>query len=94
MASSLFLFGIAQVFMSVRINEPKLKKIFFILAGASAAMIPVSAILHNIICGLFFTGKQTDEAVFFILAVLVCPILFAVSALGAVICEITGYRKI
>ncbi|MEN6385919.1 MAG: hypothetical protein ABFD79_12085 [Phycisphaerales bacterium] len=88
LAGSFFMLGIVQIIMTIKIIEPKTKKIFFILTGSSAAMIPVFTILHNVVYGLFFAGKDGDEAVFFILAVLVCPILFAVSALGSVICAL------
>jgi len=50
-------------------------------------------VLHNVVYGLFFTGKQSDEAVFFILALLVCPLLFAVGTLGSIICGIVGMKK-
>jgi hypothetical protein len=94
MAGAFVLLGIVEIIMSVRIKETKFKKIFFMLAGASAAMIPVSAILHNVVYGLFFTGKHGDEAVFFILAVIICPALFVISALGVLICEIAGHKKL
>jgi hypothetical protein len=93
MACVFFVLGIVQVVLSVKIKEAKVKKLFFILAGASAAGIPVCAVLHNVVYGLFFAGKTGDEAVFFILAVLVCPILFAVGALGSVICCIVDWKK-
>ncbi|HAL45993.1 MAG: hypothetical protein A2Y12_15820 [Planctomycetes bacterium GWF2_42_9] len=92
LAGSFFILGILQIVMAVKSRAAKLEKIFFIIAGASAAMIPLSAILHNVVYGLFFSGKNGDEAVFFILAVLVCPILFGISAIGSVICEICGTK--
>ncbi|MCE5340432.1 MAG: hypothetical protein LLF92_04815 [Planctomycetaceae bacterium] len=93
MACAFFVLGIVEVILSVKIKEAKVKKVFFTLAGASAAGIPLCAVLHNVVYGLFFAGKTGDEAVFFILAVLVCPILFAVGALGSVICGIVGMKK-
>jgi len=85
MACAFCVLGIVEVVLSVKIKEAKVKKLFFILAGAAAAGIPVCAVLHNVVYGLFFAGKSGDEAVFFILAVLVCPILFAVGTLGSVV---------
>ena len=93
LAAGLFGLGILQVVLTIKSKDAKLKKIFFILAGAAAACIPVFAILHNVVYGLFFNGKEGDEAVFFILAVLVCPILFAVGSLGSVVCEILAQKK-
>jgi hypothetical protein len=93
MACAFCVLGIVQVVLSIRIKEAKVKKLFFILAGASAAGIPVCAVLHNVVYGLFFTGKQGDEAVFFILALIVCPILFAVGILGSIVCGIVDWKK-
>jgi len=53
----------------------------------SAAGIPACAILHNVVYGLFiwwfgkgFWGPGGDEPVFFVLAILVCPVLFLIGA--------------
>jgi hypothetical protein len=67
-----------------------MQKFFFILTGASAVCIPIFAILHNVVYGLFFHGKDGDEAVFFILAVLVCPALFVLGMLGSLVLLISG----
>jgi hypothetical protein len=88
MACAFCVLGIVEVVLSVKIKEAKVKKLFFILAGASAAGIPVCAVLHNVVYGLFFAGKTGDEAVFFILALIVCPILFIVGTLGSIVCGI------
>jgi hypothetical protein len=91
LAGSFFILGISQIVLTVKSRAAKAEKIFFIIAGVSAAMIPLSAVLHNVVYGLFFSGKNSDEAVFFILAVLVCPILFGISAIGSAICEIRKF---
>jgi len=72
----------------------KLKK-FLILTGASVAGFFVSVVLHNFIYGLFihFFGKDFwnrigsggDEPVFFILAIIVCPIGFLIGAIGSTV---------
>ena len=64
---------------------------FQLLTGASAVGIPVSIFLHNAVYGLFihFFGAdfwgEGDEPVFFIMAVLVCPIGFLVGAVGSIV---------
>ncbi|HBG27333.1 MAG: hypothetical protein A2Y10_13595 [Planctomycetes bacterium GWF2_41_51] len=87
-AVSLIVLGIGEVILGIKSKDGKLKKTFLILAGASAACIPVFAILHNVVYGLFFHGKEGDEAVFFILALLVCPVLFVIGSLGSFICGV------
>jgi hypothetical protein len=71
--------------LTVKIKEPKIQKIFFILTSGSAAGIPICAILHNVVYGLFFHGKGGgDEAVFFILAIIVLPALFLLGTIGSI----------
>jgi hypothetical protein len=83
----------ALLILTLELKEPLIRKIFFILTGASAAAIPIFAILHNVVYGLFFHGKDGDEAVFFILAVLVCPALFVLGMLGSIVLLIFARLK-
>lgn len=86
------LFGPVLVVLTLRLKETRLQKAFFLLAGASAAAIPICVVMHNLIYGLFiwWFGKGfwerhgNDEPVFFILAVLICPALFVAGALGSI----------
>jgi len=54
----------------------------------------VSAILHNVIYGIFiyFFGEgfwerigMSDEPLFFVLAVIICPIAFLVGIVGSIV---------
>jgi hypothetical protein len=87
--------GLAAVLvvLTVKLKEPFIQKIFFLLTGASAVSIPICVILHNLVYGLFFHGKDGDEAVFFILAVLVCPALFVIGVLGSLVLLISARLK-
>jgi len=64
---------------------------FQLLTGASAVGIPVSIFLHNAVYGLFILWFGTefwnggDEPVFFIIAIVVCPIGFLVGAVGSIV---------
>ena len=71
----------------------KLKK-FLLLTGISPLVMVVSIMLHNLVFGLFMilfgadfwqrTGIE-DEPVFFLLAVIVCPIAFLIGFWGSII---------
>ncbi len=88
------LLGVALIFVTLKMNvKGKLKK-YFILTGISATGIPISAILHNLIYGLFihFFGNNfwdrigmKDEPVFFFLAIIVFPILFLIGMTGCIV---------
>ncbi len=54
-------------------------KRFLILIGISLSLFIVSAILHNLISGIF----NFEEPVFFLIAVVVCPIGFLVGIIGS-----------
>jgi hypothetical protein len=72
--------GVTLLVLTVRAKVVgKLKK-FLLLTGASATGIPVFVILHNVVSGLL----NTEEAVFFTIATIVCPIGFLVGAVGTI----------
>ena len=73
--------GVALIVLTVKAKVPgKLNK-FLLLTGASAVGLPVFAVLHNLVSALF----NVEEAVFFTLATIVCPIGFLVGAVGTII---------
>jgi len=83
----------ALLVLTLKLKERGIRKVFFILTGASAAGIPICAILHNLVYGLFYYGKDGDEAVFFILAVMVCPALFVLGMLGSIVLLVSARLK-
>jgi hypothetical protein len=94
LACALFALAAALVVLTAKLKEPGIRKLFFILTGASALAIPISAILHNLVYALFFHGKDGDEAVFFILALFVFPALFVIGALGSIVLLVSAkFRK-
>jgi len=93
--TALLVLGITLIILTIKSGiGGKLKK-FLILTGASVAGFFVSVVLHNFIYGLFihFFGKDFwnrigsggDEPVFFILAIIVCPIGFLIGAIGSTV---------
>ena len=91
------LLGLLVVVLTARLGEARVRKVFFVLTGASAAGIPICAILHNLLYGLLiicfgesFWEKHgmSDEPVFFILAIFVCPALFVIGSVGSAVCLI------
>jgi MFS family permease len=89
-----FSLGIALLVLAIKKKERNRLGKFLILTGAAAAGIPVSAVLHNVIYGLFIywfgadfwekTGLG-DEPFFFIMAIIVCPLGFLAGAVGSVV---------
>ncbi|MBW2978359.1 hypothetical protein KY331_05940 [Candidatus Woesearchaeota archaeon] len=86
-----FILGIVLIVLAARMKKSRLK-IYLLLTGISAAGIPACVILHNLVYALFmvmfgegFWGEAGDEPVFFIIGVLVFPILFIVGAVRSLI---------
>jgi hypothetical protein len=90
--AAILLLGAALIFFTVKEKVGGMLKKFLLLTGASAAGLPVFAVLHNLVYALLilwfgedFWGANGDEPVFFILATIVCPIGFLVGAVGTIV---------
>ena len=90
----LLLLGVALIYLTLKEKVRRPLKRFLLTVGASAAGIPISAVLHNVIYGLFinFFGANfwdrvglSDEPVFFFLAIFICPLAFLVGAIGSIV---------
>jgi len=97
---SLFL-GIILIFLTLKQRVKGWSKRFLLLTGVSVIGMPVSIILHNFIYGLFIylfgqnfweRAGLSDEPVFFIIAILVCPIAFLVGVIGSIVLFIKKKR--
>ena len=84
--------GVTLIVLTVKTKVAGILKKFLLLTGASVVGLPVFAVLHNVVYGLFaiwfggdFWGAGGDEPVFFILAIIVCPIAFLVGVVGTIV---------
>lgn len=77
----------------------RLLKTFLLVAGISLGAFIISFVLHNAVYGLFihFLGADfwdrigiADEPVFFVIAVIICPLAFAVGLIGTLVIFIKG----
>ena len=90
----LSLLGITLIILAAKAKLTKISKVFIILTGSGAAGTGISIVLHNLLFGLFIVlfgegyWERTgigDEPVFFILAVIVCPLALLVGIVGSII---------
>lgn len=101
LALGLVLLGMFLVVLTLRLSEPRIQKMFFLLTGAAAAAIPVCVILHNVVYGLFiwwfdegfWARHGSDEPVFFIMAIIVCPALFLIGSMGSIVLLIAARAR-
>ncbi len=76
--------GVTLLVLTIKRKVGGILKKFLLLTGASTVAFLIFAFLHNIVSGLF----NIEEPVFFILAVIVCPIAFLVGAVGTIVIAI------
>jgi hypothetical protein len=82
--------GVTLIILTVKTRDGGMLKKFLLVIGASAVGLPVFGILHNAVSGLF----NTEEPVFFIIAIIVCPIGFLVGAIGSIVLAIKRNRRL
>jgi len=96
------LLGVALIVFTIREKVEGMSKKFFLLTGASAVGFLVSILLHNALSGLFgnwfgdgflAVGLMGEEPFFFILAVIVCPLGFAVGVVGSMFLAIRSSQE-
>jgi cytochrome b561 len=95
------LLGIALIVLTAKSGLRGLLKKFLLVTGAAPIGAVVSVILHNAFYGVFiyFFGADFwdrigtgDEPVFFILAIIVCPIAFLTGVVGSIVLFVKGRR--
>jgi hypothetical protein len=80
--------GVTLIILTVKARVGGMLKKFLLLTGASVVGLPVFGILHNAVSALL----NTEEPVFFIIAIIVCPIGFLVGAIGSIVITIKRIR--
>jgi hypothetical protein len=91
LAAILGLLGLVIVILTRRLPEPRWHRVFALVTGISAAAIPISVVLHNLVyalcIALFGEGfwEGSDEPFFFILAIIVFPALFVIGVVGSTV---------
>jgi len=90
----LSLLGIILVFLTLKQKVGGALKKFLILTGISAGGFFVSVFLHNIFYGLSIITNQISilsfvmemlDIAFFIIAIFICPLAFAIGLIGTII---------
>jgi hypothetical protein len=85
----LFFLGGLLIYCTIKLKIKGRLKWFLILTGGCPLIFLISVLLHNCVYGLciylfgenFWNGG--DEPFFFILAVIVCPIVFLIGIIGS-----------
>ena len=85
-----FILGTILIVLTLKNKIEGLLKKFLLLTGISAVGFFVFVVLHNLISGLLsmVLNKGIDEPVFFLLAVIGCPIGFLVGSIGSLVLSV------
>lgn len=82
--------SIVGLLLTISVKRSRLRRVerkYLLLTGISAAGIFPCTVLHNLIYGLgiFLFNKGFEEPIFFLLGVLVLPIIFIFSAIKSIL---------
>jgi hypothetical protein len=89
-----FTLGLTLLILTARAKLDKLFKGFLLLTSASAVGFFVSILFHGVVYGLFILifGEDfwdrmgiPDEPVFFLMALIICPIAYLVGTIGSIV---------
>jgi membrane protein DedA with SNARE-associated domain len=88
-----FVLGAVLLFFAWKSKAKKWLKISLMLTGGAAVGFLLGALLHNLVYGLliYLFGEGVwdvfggDEPFFFIFALIICPIVFLIGAIGGVV---------
>ncbi len=94
-----FFLGGLLIYYTYKLKLKGRLKLFLILTGLAPIVFLVSVVLHNFVYGLFIYlfgegfWNGGDEAFFFILALIVCPIVFLIGVVGSMVLFIKERKK-
>jgi hypothetical protein len=86
--------GIVLIVFTIKARVKGKLKVFLILVGSSAGMVLVSVLLHNFFYALAIVSENIVwlswsfeflHGMFFIIGLLVCPIVFIVGVVGSIV---------
>jgi len=80
--------GVTLLVLTAKTKVERRLKRFLLLTETSFVGFPVFALLHNVVSALL----NTEEAVFFTIATIVCPVGFLVGAIGSIVLRIKKSR--
>jgi hypothetical protein len=80
--------GVTLLVLTAKTKVERRLKRFLLLTEASFVGLPVFGILHNAVSALL----NMEEAVFFTLATIVCPVGFLVGAIGSIVFRVKNSR--
>ena len=79
--------GLILSVLTIRQQVSGIQKVFLLLTGFAPGAMFINVLLHNFVSGVVMkiTGKEFEDAVFFILALFICPAAFVVGAVGTIV---------
>jgi hypothetical protein len=87
--AALMILGVIMIVLTIQREVEGTSKVLLLLTGASAMGMSIFAILHNLVTALlikfFRLAQDFDEPVFFITAIMVCPLGFLAGATGTIV---------
>ena len=94
LAAIWLILGTVLIVLVIKSKVKGKQKLFLIATGSSAILFLLSNILHNVLYGLAILTKNITilhysfealHVLFFIIAIIVCPLAFLIGAIGSIV---------
>ena len=82
--------GLAVLLLTLKLDEPKLQKLFFILAGGAGTAALVTNGVFHILAWSGHTPGGDGGGITVPMLLIACPIGFLIGAIGVAVCRIRG----
>jgi len=84
--------GLVVLLLTVAIAEPKIQKVFFIIAGVAGTAALITLNSFKMLSWLGHQPGGDGGGITVPMLIVVCPILFVIGAVGSTVCLIKGRR--
>lgn len=83
--------ALAVVLLTIRVDEPRMQKVFFLLAGGAGAAMFITCAVFSLMRHFGHTPGG-DGGGITVPMLLGCPIVFIIGAVGAIVCLVKGSK--
>jgi len=82
--------GLATLMLSIKVVEPRIQKLFFILAGGAGTASLITLAVFYLLAWSGHTPGGDGGGITVPMLIVVCPALFLIGAVGSTVCRIKG----
>ena len=85
--------GLVVLLLTIKLGEPRIQKLFFILAGVAGTGSLITLVVFNLLRCSGHTPGGDGGGITVAMLIVVCPILFLIGAVGSTVCRVWGRKE-